>query len=100
MRGLLKTINDDEIIPTISGEKVVEIEFPVGPEKECKTGTTITNPTRRRIERQPDLIRTTHPTERTKRHISQNPYTQSAFYGPKGAWWRLVEQKYIATVSR
>ena len=40
------------------------------------------------------------PSERPKRHISQNPSTSSAFYGPKGAWWNKVEQKYIAIVSR
>ena len=45
---------------------------------------------------------TTHPTpsERPDRHISQNLANSSPFHGPKGAWWGLVESKYIENVSR
>ena len=40
------------------------------------------------------------PPERAKRRISQKASTSSAFYGPKGSYWRLVERKYITIVSR
>ena len=76
-----------------------------GPEKERKIGTTST-PTRQNYNvgipnvDNPTSFDQPTPPERPKRHISQKPSNPSAFYGPKGACWNKVEQKYIAIVSR
>ena len=73
------------------------------PGKDAKTGTTIQpRPTdvapTSDVDNPTSFDQPTHP-ERPNRHISQKPSTPLAFYGPKGACWGNVEQKYKANVS-